>query len=69
MMVLEVTIIEGNPALVLPTELADRLGLVEGSQVEIDDANFRPIAEHERQMQVARSIMREDSEALRDLAK
>lgn len=69
MIVLEVRVIDGKPALVLPTELVDRLGLVEGSQVEIDDAAFRPIGDRERQMQVARRIMREDYDALRDLAK
>jgi antitoxin component of MazEF toxin-antitoxin module len=69
MIVLEVTVIDGKPAVVLPPELVNQLGLVEGSRVAVDETAFHPLSVLDEQMQIARRVMREDHDALRDLAK
>jgi bifunctional DNA-binding transcriptional regulator/antitoxin component of YhaV-PrlF toxin-antitoxin module len=66
---LTVTNIDGQPAIVLPTEIVNRLGLVEGSEIILDDDAVRyadPVLM--RQVEIMREVMERRRDALRRLA-
>lgn len=66
---LTVTIIDGQPAIVIPTEIVNRLGLVEGSEIILDDhAISYADPELMRQVEIMREVMDRRRDALRRLA-
>ncbi len=72
-MLANVEIVNDKTVLVLPADAAARLNLNGGSQVNlVDSPNGLEIVadpERARQLEIARGVMREDHEALSELAK
>ncbi|MEO1496584.1 MAG: hypothetical protein AAFV43_05480 [Planctomycetota bacterium] len=69
MTTLRVTMIDQKPVVFLPPELADRLGVVEGSELVFDEGALRPSdAIVDAQVDLMTDVMRRRRDVLRRLA-
>lgn len=73
MTTLRVTMIDGQPAVLLPPEVAERLAVTDGAEIAAVETavgyELTNDAERARQLEVARGVMRDDRDALGELAK
>ena len=69
MTTLRVTLIDDKPAVFLPADLAERLGVGEGSEIVFDEGVLRPADQTlEHQKAVFNDVMQRRREVLRRLA-